>query len=158
MPEYRLDEIIAATKQVILESLEQDDKGYGLATRLVDDLGAESLDFLDMVFRLEKRFKVKIERGRAERRLRERLPHANVKQNSEITPEIAQTLKELLPEIDGAEIDGIRKMRQLSRLFTIATFVRLTIEALYDTNPNTVIDASASDAYRPEQLGMTVTS
>ena len=64
MTEYRIDDIIATTKQVILESLEQEDNSYGLETRLVDDLGAESLDFLDMVFRLEKRFKVKIERGR----------------------------------------------------------------------------------------------
>ena len=31
---------------------------------LIDDLGAESIDFLDIVFRLERTFKVKIPRGK----------------------------------------------------------------------------------------------
>ncbi len=35
-----------------------------LASSLIDDLGAESIDFLDIVFRLERAFKVKIPRGK----------------------------------------------------------------------------------------------
>ena len=63
----------------------------------------------------------------------------------------------VLPEIEGAEIGSIPQASAAATpVAPIASFVRLTIEALYDANPNTVIDASAKIAYRPEQLGMAV--
>lgn len=150
MAEYQLSEIAAGVKDVILESLELDDKAYPLSTSVMDELGAESLDFLDIVFRLEKKFRVKIERGRMEKQLRERFPNLQIKQNTEITPELAIALREMLPEVAPARIDALRKIKELSGTFTIASFVRLTVQSLYESDPNTVIRDDSGSASAAE--------
>ena len=63
MAQYKLSELVDGVNNVIRDSLEVDDKEIGLATSLMDDLGAESLDYLDIIFRIEKTYKVKVERG-----------------------------------------------------------------------------------------------
>src|SRR3974377_2466058 len=45
------------------EALGVDDEDISPQATLVGDLGAESIDFLDIVFRLEKSFDIKISRG-----------------------------------------------------------------------------------------------
>ena len=52
---------------------------------LIEDLGAESIDFLDMVFRLERSFKVKIPRGKIVENARGTLTEAEFEQNGVIT-------------------------------------------------------------------------
>ena len=46
---------------------------------LIDDLGAESIDFLDLVFRLERAFKMKIPRGKIIEDARGDLPESRVR-------------------------------------------------------------------------------
>jgi acyl carrier protein len=153
MAEYQLSEIAHGVKEVILESLELEDKDFSLSTSVMDELGAESLDFLDIVFRLEKKYRVKIERGRMERQLRERFPDMQIKQNTEITPELAEQLKQMLPEVAPERIESLRKIKELSGTFTIASFVRLTIQSLYESDPATVIHCN-HPAFQPLQLGV----
>lgn len=56
-------EIIKQVKQVISQALKVDEAKIALNSSLIKDLGAESIDFLDIVFRLEKTFKIKIPKG-----------------------------------------------------------------------------------------------
>lgn len=94
------DEIYEKVVETLVDALGVDDDEVTPEATLVGDLGAESIDFLDIVFRLEKNFNVKIPRGElfpenlasAESsfvedgvvteagvaELRERMPHANV--------------------------------------------------------------------------------
>lgn len=155
MAEYQLSDIAGGVKEVILESLELDDKSFSLSTSVMDELGAESLDFLDIVFRLEKKYRVKIERGRMEKQLRERFPEMQIKQNTEVTPELAAELKQMLPEVAPERIEALRKIKELSGTFTIASFVRLTVQSLYESDPTTVIHCD-NPAYQPAQLGVHV--
>ena len=87
------DEIFAKVKETLVDALGLDDDEITPTARLKADLGAESIDFLDIVFRLEKKFNTKIPRnelfpeslfsseaGFAENglvELRSRLPHAD---------------------------------------------------------------------------------
>ena len=57
------NEIIKNVKSVISQALKIDESKIGLDSSLIRDLGAESIDFLDIVFRLEKTFKIKIPKG-----------------------------------------------------------------------------------------------
>jgi acyl carrier protein len=57
------DEIFAKVQETLVDALGVDDDEVTLEATLVGDLGAESIDFLDIVFRLEKNFDVKIPRG-----------------------------------------------------------------------------------------------
>jgi acyl carrier protein len=50
--------------QMIAEALVRDVAEVTLESRLIDDLDAESIDFLDIVFRLEQRFGIEIPRGK----------------------------------------------------------------------------------------------
>ncbi len=56
-------EIIKSVKSVIAQALKVNESGITLESSLIKDLGAESIDFLDIVFRLEKVFKIKIPKG-----------------------------------------------------------------------------------------------
>ena len=57
------DEIYAKVRETLIEALGLDDDEVTPEATLVGDLGAESIDFLDIVFRLEKNFSIKIPKG-----------------------------------------------------------------------------------------------
>ncbi len=57
------DEIFEKVREALVEALGVDDDEVTPDAKLVSDLGAESIDFLDIVFRLEKAFDIKIPRG-----------------------------------------------------------------------------------------------
>ena len=55
------DEVFEKIQDVLVESLGVDKEDVSREARLVNDLGAESIDFLDITFQLEKAFSIKIE-------------------------------------------------------------------------------------------------
>jgi acyl carrier protein len=57
------DEVYEKIKTALVDALGVDDDEVTPEATLVGDLGAESIDFLDIVFRLEKAFDIKIPRG-----------------------------------------------------------------------------------------------
>ena len=58
---------------------------------LIDDLDAESIDFLDMVFRLERAFKIKIPRGKIVENARGTLTEAEFEHNGIVTDDGPRT-------------------------------------------------------------------
>jgi len=57
------DEIFEKIRSALVDALGVDEEDVKPEATLVGDLGAESIDFLDIVFRLEKAFSIKIPRG-----------------------------------------------------------------------------------------------
>ena len=57
------DEVFDKVRETLVDALGVDDDEVTKEATLIGDLGAESIDFLDIVFRLEKAFNIKIERG-----------------------------------------------------------------------------------------------
>lgn len=57
------DEIYAKVQTALVDALGVEEDEISPAATMVGDLGAESIDFLDIVFRLEKTFGIKIPRG-----------------------------------------------------------------------------------------------
>ena len=57
------DEILARVTRVIVQALGVDEGDVTPSATLRGDLGAESIDFLDIVFRLEREFRLRIPRG-----------------------------------------------------------------------------------------------
>ncbi|MHB8897283.1 MAG: acyl carrier protein [Thermoguttaceae bacterium] len=57
------DEVFEKVREALIEALGVDDDEVTAEATLVGDLGAESIDFLDIVFRLEKAFDINIPRG-----------------------------------------------------------------------------------------------
>jgi acyl carrier protein len=103
-------------------------------SRLMDDLGAESLDYLDIVFQLEDRFSIKITRGELERAARGDLTEEEFAPAGVVSEAGLARLRELLPESVASIKPGLRASAILS-LFTVATFVKIVERKLAERAP-----------------------
>jgi acyl carrier protein len=117
-------------KESIVEALGVDDEEVTPNAVLFDDLGAESLDLLDIVFRLEKEFGIKIPRGGIQAEALssdgENLKEEDLVNDGVLTPLGIEKLKEAMPEVDPSRItDGFRS-DDIPTLFTVQTFVSIT--------------------------------
>lgn len=99
------------------------------SSRLMDDLGAESLDYLDIVFQLEDRFQVKITRGELERAARGEMSDEEFAPGGIVSPAGLARLRELLPEAADRVRPGLRASTILS-LFTVETFIKIVEKKL----------------------------
>lgn len=111
-------------RQVVAEALAQDPAAVKLDSILMDDLGAESLDFLDIVFRLEREFHIQITRGEMERAARGDMSDDEFAPSGVISERGLQRLRELMPEAHARIQPGLRPGQILS-LFSVQTFVNL---------------------------------
>lgn len=98
---------------------------------LVKDLGAESIDFLDIIFRLEKEFSIKLPKGEIERKARGGLSDAEYAIDGKLTPAALDSLKKALPEVNQSLIKTGFAVRDIPGLFTVATFERMVQEQLF---------------------------
>ncbi len=102
--------------------------------KIIDELGADSLDFLDLIFQLEQMFKIRITPRGIERAAQERLGDIPVEINGVYTSEALVELRLALPEVPVDELpDGLRTA-DLSRRFRVATFVQL-VSSILEDNP-----------------------
>lgn len=102
---------------------------------LIEDLGAESIDFLDMVFRLERAFKIKIPRGKIIENARGPLTEGEFEQNGVITDAGMAQLKSYLSEVPASRFKTPTKVKEIPRLFTPVTFCKLVISAQRENRP-----------------------
>ncbi len=120
----RQDEIFQAVRKCAADVLAVDAGKITKDASLIDDLGAESLDFLDLVFQLETEYNVKIPRDGIRVAAQEGLADG-FEQGGVLTNEALERLRILMPEVDAARIAPGLRTHQLANLFTVETFVRL---------------------------------
>src|SRR5262250_2175483 len=96
---------------------------------LIEGLDAESIDFLDMVFRLERAFKIKIPRGKIVENARGDLPESEFEQKGIVTDKGLAQLKAYLSEVPAERFKTPMKVADIPRLFTPETFCKLVIHA-----------------------------
>lgn len=92
---------------------------------VIETLGADSLDLLDLVFQLEQRFKVRITPRGIEKAAQEKLGDIPVEQDGVYTPEAVAELRRALPEVPAEELAEGLRTADLPRRFRVATFVNL---------------------------------
>jgi acyl carrier protein len=100
-----------------------------LDVSLIEGLDAESIDFLDMVFRLERAFKIKIPRGKIVENARGALSEAEFEQNGLVTDAGLAQLRAYLSEVPAERFRTPTKVKDIPRLFTPETFCKLVISA-----------------------------
>jgi acyl carrier protein len=109
---------------IVAEALGCDPALVAPDSNLMEDLGAESLDFLDIVFKLERAFEIRITRGEMERAARGDMSEEEFAPGGVISEAGLARLKELMPEAGARLKPGLRPAQILS-LFTVQTFVNL---------------------------------
>jgi acyl carrier protein len=100
---------------------------------LIEGLDAESIDFLDMVFRLERAFKIKIPRGKIVENARGTLTEAEFEQNGLVTDVGLAQLRSYLSEVPPERFKTPTKVKDIPRLFTTETFCKLVVAAQRET-------------------------
>ncbi|HBB53805.1 MAG TPA: acyl carrier protein [Legionellales bacterium] len=123
-------EIFNKVKDIIVDVLVIDEDKVQPASRLIVDLGAESIDFLDLVFQLEKEFSIKIPRGQLEKNARGDLTEAEFEQNGVLTEKGLVALKSYLVEVPQEYFKASMKTSEIPMLFTVETFCKLVDSAL----------------------------
>ena len=117
-------ELEEKVRQIIAESLGRDLALVTLEASLSDELGAESLDFLDIVFKLEHEFHIQITRGEMERAARGEMSDEEFAPGGVVSEQGLARLRELMPEAAARIHPGLRPIQILS-LFSVQTFVNL---------------------------------
>ena len=119
--------VYSQVSSVLADALNCDVGQVRLDASLIDELGAESIDFLDITFRLERLFKIKIPRGRLLEEARGDLPATTFEQGGILTPAGYDRLKAFLSEVPGERFRSPLRMADIPRLFTTETICKLVI-------------------------------
>jgi len=130
--EITKDEIMAVfpkVAQTMADALGCDAEQITVAVPLIEGLDAESIDFLDIVFRLERAFQVKIPRGKIVEDARGDLPESEFEQKGIVTEAGMQQLRAYLTEVPPERFKSPMKVADIPRLFTPETFCKLVIRA-----------------------------
>src|SRR3954466_2761407 len=112
------DEIYTKVSATLVEALNVDEGEISPSSTLQGDLGAESIDFLDIVFRLEREFGIKIPRG-------ELFPESvfqgdpDFVQDGRVTDRGMGTLRARMPYADLGAFDRDRRLSAVADLFTV---------------------------------------
>lgn len=120
-------------RKIIADSLCVDLEDVKPESNLMRDLGAESIDFLDIMFRLEKEFNIKIPQREIERKARGGIPPEEFEVDSILQEKGAIRLRELLPEIPASDIRAGMSLRELPSVFTVAVFISIVKRKLEGT-------------------------
>jgi acyl carrier protein len=117
-------EIDEQVRRIVAESLGRDLAAVTLEASLTEELGAESLDFLDIVFKIERAFAVQITRGEMERAARGDMTDEAFAPGGLISAEGLDRLRALMPEAAARIQPGLRTV-QIMSLFTARTFASI---------------------------------
>jgi acyl carrier protein len=116
------DEIFEKVKSALVDALGVDEEDVAPAATMVGDLGAESIDFLDIVFRLEKAFGIKISRG--ELFPEDVLSSTEFVTNGKVNAAGIAALKARMPFADLAKFESNPGVQNFANTLTVEDMVR----------------------------------
>ena len=116
------DEVFAKVRDILSDALGVDDDEVLPEATLQGDLGAESIDFLDIVFRLEKVFSIKIPKG--ELFPDDILNNPDYVDGDRMTSTGLERLKAAMPHADFSQFESSPYISKMPDLFTVDTVVK----------------------------------
>ncbi|MEX0774327.1 MAG: acyl carrier protein [Phycisphaeraceae bacterium] len=115
-------QVLEKVREVLVDALGVDDEEVKPDAKLVEDLGAESIDFLDIVFRLEKAFGIKIQQS--ELFPENVLNDPQYVREGKVTDSGMAELRQRLPHADLTEFEESRKVSEFANIFTVDAIVK----------------------------------
>jgi len=114
-------EILASTTECLVDALGVEEDEVTPEATLVGDLGAESIDFLDIIFRLEQVFNIRIPRG--ELFPEDLLTGEGNVENGKLTIKGLSQVREKLPFLDLSKLEKNPRVAHISNLFTVGMII-----------------------------------
>ena len=116
------DEIFRDVQEVLVDALGVDDYEVTAEATLMGDLGAESIDFLDIVFRLEKAFGIKIPREELFP-IESMMTNPEYVNNGKLTEKGLTEIKNKMLHTNLADFENDPDINKLANLFTVSSIV-----------------------------------
>ena len=120
-------EVLAGVQECLAKVLGLPVESIREESRIIYDLGADSLDFLDLSFQLQQKFGVAFSPRDDERRLRERMGGNAVEVDGVYTAEALEALRRSMPEVPAEELSDGLTAASLPFVFRVATVVNLVL-------------------------------
>ena len=111
------DEVFEKVKDALVDALGVDDDEVTREATMVGDLGAESIDFLDIVFKLEKAFDISIDRE--ELFPEDILTNSEYVQDGKVTPDGLEELKKRMAWADLTKFEENPRVQDFGDLLTV---------------------------------------
>jgi acyl carrier protein len=124
-----VENVYPAVAEIITDALARDRDEIRLDSYLIEDLGAESIDFLDIVFRLEQRFEVQIPRGKLIDDARGELSDEEFEQEGRLTSAGLARLRAYMTEVPADRFRPGLLLAEIPLLFNVETFCRIVVRA-----------------------------
>ena len=119
---YSNEEVFEKVQAALVDALGVDDEEVTPEATLVGDLGAESIDFLDIVFKLEKAFNIQI--PREELSPEDILTNSQYVQDGKVTAEGLSELKRRMPWADLSNFEQNPRVQDFGDLLTVQDMCR----------------------------------
>ncbi len=137
-----VENVYPKVREIIADVLVIEEDDISLDSRLIADLGAESIDFLDLVFNWKKNLVLKFLAVNWKRMLVVIWQKMNLKKAAFLTPNGMNALKSYLSEVPEEHFKANMKVNEIPMLFTVETFCKLIVSAVQEQNselwPNAV--------------------
>lgn len=119
-------DVDGAVKEAVIEALALDDDEVTPESTLMDDLGAESIDLLDILFRIEKGTGVKIEAADLGDYIQGGISDDEFSDENEIiTEKGAEQLRKVMPQTDPSQLAGTLAADEVIKLFTVQNLTEM---------------------------------
>ena len=119
------EEVFEKVRDALVDALGVDEEEVTMDATLVGDLGAESIDFLDIVFRLEKTFEIEI--TRAELFPEDILTNAEYVEDGKVTSTGVSELKKRMPFADLTKFEANPLVQEFQNLLTVNDMCRYVL-------------------------------
>jgi acyl carrier protein len=119
------DEALSITQEAVVGALGLDDDEATPESTLLDDLGAESIDLLDMLFRIERKTGTKIQASDLAEYVQGGIPDEEFGDNGIVTAKGLAHLKTVMPQIDADALAGKLEAEKVITLFTVENLASL---------------------------------
>ena len=121
------EEIYEKVRSTLVDALGVDEEDVTPDASLRNDLGAESIDLLDIVFRLERNFGIKIPRGEL---FPENVSDPDLTENGKLTERGLSELKQRMPYADLSAFEADPDVEKILDLYTVDTLVQYVVSKL----------------------------
>ncbi|SRR5579875_822308 len=124
-----IESVFPQVARIVAEALARDPSEIRPTSRLFADLEAESIDLLDIVFRLEREFDIQIPRGRIIEDARGDLPEAEFEHNGVLTAAGLERLRQYMTEVPPENFRPQMNLADVPSLFTVETMCKMVLRA-----------------------------
>jgi acyl carrier protein len=131
--------LLATVQEAVADALGLDETDVTPSATLLGDLGAESIDLLDILFRIERKSGVKVQASDIGDQIQGGIPDDEFGDENEIVTAVGLAqMKKVMPQIDADELAGSLAADQVMSLFTVenlAGIVATKAEAATNATP-----------------------